>query len=139
MDNVYYKVWYKADDSTVLIVDERDSHNRPAWSTAQEAIDLAKEKKRLYPKMDFKVAEHGPHGTKIIYDTTLPDWTPEELKLKRWIDMVDIRQLLYQCRFAKSGDPFFTGKVGAYFSEVMGKKRDADPEAYTEASKSIGR
>ena len=141
MEMRYYKLWHKNDDgSTVLIVDERDSQSRGEWQTAQEAIDLAKEKKRLYPHMEFLAVEHEHYmrTSKIIYDTSLPEWSPEELEMRRWIDRSDIQQLLSKWRFAKSGDPFFTGKVGAHFSEVMGKKRDADPEAYTAASKSIG-
>lgn len=65
-------------------------------------------------------------------------WTPEELKMKEWIDGADIEQLLSKWRFAATGDPFFVGKVGTYYSKVMGEKRTADPEAYTAASKSIG-
>jgi hypothetical protein len=139
MDMLYYKVWDKNDDgSTVLIVDERDSQSRGEWQTAQEAIDLAKEKKRLYPHMEFLAVEHYMRASKVIYDTSLPDWTPEELEMRGWIDRADIQQLLSKWRFDASGDPFFAGKVGLHFSEVMGKKRDADPEAYTAASKSIG-
>lgn len=139
MEMLYYTLWHKNEDgSTVLIVDERDSQSRGEWTTAQEAIDLAKEKKRLYPHMEFLAVEHTMLGSKVIYDTSLPEWTPEELEMRRWIDRSDIQQLLSKWRFAKSGDPFFIGKVGAHFSEVMGKKRDADPEAYTAASKMIG-
>lgn len=139
MAMLYYKLWHKNDDgSTVLIVDERDSQSRAEWQTAQEAIDLAKEKKRLYPHMEFLAVEHTMLGSKVIYDTSLPEWSPEELEMRRWIDRADIQKLLFRWRFAESGDPFFAGKVGAYYSKVMGEKRDADPEAYTAASKSIG-
>jgi hypothetical protein len=59
-------------------------------------------------------------------------------EMKAWIDGASLYELLRKWRFAKIGDPFFQGEVGAYFSNVMFGKRDADPEAWTAASKAVG-
>jgi len=59
-------------------------------------------------------------------------------QIKEWIDGANIEMLLRKWRFARSGDPYFQGEAGKYYSEVMAKKRNEDPAAYTRASKNIG-
>lgn len=61
--------------------------------------------------------------------------SPED---KQWIDNASIRQLLIRCRFATAGDAIFQGETGDYYINVMCAKRDADPAAWTHASKDIG-
>lgn len=61
--------------------------------------------------------------------------SPED---KQWIDNASIRQLLSRWRFATAGDAIFQGETGEYYSKVMCAKRDADPAAWTHASKDIG-
>ena len=61
--------------------------------------------------------------------------TPEQ---KKWIDEASLETLLSKWRFAKVGDPLLQDDTGQYFSKVMFAKRDADPDAWTRASKSIG-
>lgn len=57
---------------------------------------------------------------------------------KTEIDNMPIESMLSKWRFAKpgtfqNGDPWTE-----YFQQVLFKKRDADPEAWTRASKSVG-
>lgn len=70
---VHYEVFVKP-DSGPATVGERDSQGRYAWTDRQEAIDVADEKKRLYPHMDFIVHEvlnaHGPRSK--VHDTSKP-------------------------------------------------------------------
>ena len=61
--------------------------------------------------------------------------TPEQ---KKWIDEATTEDLLRKWRFAPVGEPMFQGDTGEYYSEVMKKKRSADPEGHVRASKSIG-
>lgn len=61
--------------------------------------------------------------------------TPEQ---KQWIDRADLTELLRKWRFAGPGDPLFQGDTGAYFEQVMRTKRDADNEAWVQASKQAG-
>ena len=56
---------------------------------------------------------------------------------KKWIDNATLFQLLEKWRFAASGDPMFTGEVGDYYSEVMFKKREADPTEWVRCSKAL--
>jgi len=57
---------------------------------------------------------------------------------KEWIDNSTYEQLLSKWRFAPAGDPLFQGEMGKYYSEVMFRKRDADPDAAVRASKNVG-
>ena len=57
---------------------------------------------------------------------------------KAWIDNATDGQLLSKWRFAEAGDPLFLGDTGAYYSKVMGEKRDADPSGAVRASKALG-
>lgn len=59
--------------------------------------------------------------------------------MKYWIDTASYEQLLSRWRFASIGSPWFTGDVGQYYKEVMGKKREevGDSE-HTKTSKAIG-
>lgn len=57
---------------------------------------------------------------------------------KKKIDEMPYESMLYLNRFARLGHPMFCGDTGAYFMEVMKRKRDADPGAAVAASKSIG-
>lgn len=63
------------------------------------------------------------------------DLTPEN---KATIDGHDITTLLRHWRFAKSGDPWFQGETGEYWSKRMAELRSQDQAAYTSASKAIG-
>lgn len=59
--------------------------------------------------------------------------------MKKWIDSANYEQLLQKWRNAPSGDPFFQGEIGKYFSEVMKRKKDeTPPEEQVAASKRIG-
>lgn len=60
------------------------------------------------------------------------------LEMKEWIDNATYEQLLGKWRFAPAGDTFFQGIVGAYYSEVMARKRSENPDEHVRASKSIG-
>ncbi len=64
--------------------------------------------------------------------------TPMTVDEKKWIDEASIVNLLHKWRFAPSGDSMFAGESGKYYSKVMAAKRDANPAAYTAASKRIG-
>lgn len=46
-----------------------------------------------------------------------------EKELKEWIDNASYEDLLRKWRFAPSGDKFFQGEIGIYYSEVMAKKK----------------
>lgn len=61
--------------------------------------------------------------------------TPEN---KAHIDALSLEELLRRWRFAPSGDEWFQGETGKYWSLVMFKKRDQDGVAWTAASKKIG-
>ena len=62
---------------------------------------------------------------------------PEEMI--EWIDKASYEDLLRKWRFAPSGDPFFQGETGKYYSQIMFAKRDALPhEEQVRASKRIG-
>jgi hypothetical protein len=58
--------------------------------------------------------------------------------MKRTIDSMDYECMLRRWRFAKTGDSFFQGEVGQYFSEVMKKKRsELSNEECVAASKNV--
>lgn len=59
-------------------------------------------------------------------------------RLKVMIDSFDVESLLYQWRFAPPGTKLFQGESGAYWGERLAQLRDADPAAYSAASKRIG-
>lgn len=71
---------------------------------------------------------------------TPADSAPDQIKSgdKAWIDNATLSSLLHRWRFAPLGDPMFQGATGEYYSKVMFGKRDADPAAWTAASKSVG-
>jgi len=59
--------------------------------------------------------------------------------MKTWIDNASYEELLYKWRFAESGDPFFSGEMGEYYSKVIREKRDAlEPGIAAAISKKIG-
>ena len=62
------------------------------------------------------------------------DLTPEN---KSHIDNMTYRGLLDQWRFAPSGDPWFQGETGQYWSERMAKMRSEGAD-HVCASKAIG-
>jgi hypothetical protein len=62
-----------------------------------------------------------------------------EKKMMEWIDNATYEQLLKKWRHAPSGDPFFTGKVGSYYSKKIRRKREeVGNSAHIVASKNIG-
>ena len=62
-----------------------------------------------------------------------------EQQMKQWIDNASYSQLLGKWRFAPSGDPFFQGKMGDYYADVMFKKRkEVGEDVHVAASKNIG-
>lgn len=62
-----------------------------------------------------------------------------ESEMRAWIDNASYEQLLYKWRMALSGDPFFMGDIGDYYSKVMSEKKNALSHADQVAtSKSIG-
>lgn len=69
---------------------------------------------------------------------SIPDPTTIDPTIKTWIDQASYEQLLERWRFAKSGDPAFSGATGTYYSMEMDRRRRADPSIHTKASKAIG-
>lgn len=61
--------------------------------------------------------------------------TPE---LKQEIDNMDVEQLLYKWRFAKTGDPIMQDESGTYWGKRMAELRSQDNDAWVRASKNIG-
>lgn len=62
----------------------------------------------------------------------------DELMIE-WIDNATYDQLLSRWRFSPIGSPFFSGKVGVHFTEVMRKRETEVGDAeHTAASKRIG-
>jgi len=60
-------------------------------------------------------------------------------EMKNWIDNASYEQLLSRWRHAPSGDPFFQGEIGEYYSMKMKEKREEiGPEGHVTASKAIG-
>lgn len=60
-------------------------------------------------------------------------------QMKEWIDNALYEELLRKWRFAPSGNPFFIGEVGSYYSKKMAEKRkEVGEAAHITASKSIG-
>ena len=60
-------------------------------------------------------------------------------KRKAWIDNASYEDLLQKWRNAPSGDPFFLGKTGDYYKQVIARKRKEIGEAeHTRISKDIG-
>lgn len=58
---------------------------------------------------------------------------------KKWIDEASYMEMLRKNRFAKSGDPFFSGKTGEYFFKVMYEKKDRlKPGEAVTISKMVG-
>jgi len=60
--------------------------------------------------------------------------TPER---KAHIDSLSCEYLLWKSRFAPAGDPWFQGETGVYLLKRLSELRNADPEEYVRASKSI--
>ena len=66
-------------------------------------------------------------------------WTEREEQLRNQIDHMDYESLLRKWRNAPAGDPFFQGETGAYYREVMNRKRnEVGQEEHVRASKQIG-
>lgn len=62
-----------------------------------------------------------------------------EQEMRDWIDNASYEDLLRKWRFAKSSDPFFQGRIGQYYADVMAKKRaEVGVEEHVRASKAIG-
>lgn len=63
-------------------------------------------------------------------------------RMKAWIDNADYETLLRKWRFGASGDPFFQGDMGKYYSDRMFGLRDKlneeQPGATVGASKNVG-
>ena len=59
-------------------------------------------------------------------------------QMKAWIDRQTYEGLLRKWRFAKAGDPFFTGEVGDYYVAAMSRTSAATPDGGVGASKRIG-
>jgi len=60
-------------------------------------------------------------------------------RMIKWIDEASYQQLLGHWRFAKPGDPFFQGEIGAYYQKKMAEKRaEVGDAAAVNASKSLG-
>ena len=60
-------------------------------------------------------------------------------EMKEWIDNASYEQLLSKWRTAPSGNPFFQGEIGEYYSKVMAEKRaEVGNAEHVRASKSIG-
>jgi len=57
---------------------------------------------------------------------------------KAAIDAMSIEELLRKWRNTPVGDPWFADETGSYFGKRMAELRDADPERFTAASKTIG-
>ena len=58
---------------------------------------------------------------------------------KKHIDSLSYEQLLFQWRFAPSGNPWFQGETGDYWGSAMNKKRkEIGQDKAVHASKSIG-
>lgn len=58
---------------------------------------------------------------------------------KEWIDRSTYTELLARWRFASSGDPMFEGETGAYYIEVMKRRREeVGPAGAVLASKFVG-
>lgn len=66
-----YEIYVKP-DSGPCSVQERDTQQRWAWSNRNEAIQIARDKKTLYPHMNFVVHElkalYGPRS--VVFDTS---------------------------------------------------------------------
>jgi len=59
------------------------------------------------------------------------------LENKRIIDSKSYKQLLSKWRFAPTGDPWFCGETGDYWSERMNELRDQGVD-HVRASKELG-
>lgn len=59
--------------------------------------------------------------------------------MTNWIDRASYEDLLRRWRQEPSGSPWFAGEVGAYYQEVMARKRAEVGDAeHVRASKAIG-
>ena len=57
---------------------------------------------------------------------------------KAAIDEMTYEQLLRRWRFSPSGDPWFQGETGEYWSKRMKELRQKNPSGHVAASKRIG-
>jgi hypothetical protein len=55
-----------------------------------------------------------------------------------WINNASYETLLHKWRFAPSGDPFFQGEVGTYYTKVFFEKRKALGAKASDISKKVG-
>ncbi len=60
-------------------------------------------------------------------------------EMKKWIDDATYEDLLRKWRTSPSGDAFFQGELGDYYTKVMIRKRsEVGHDAAVRASKNIG-
>ena len=59
-------------------------------------------------------------------------------QMKEWIDNASYFNLLAKWRNAPTGDLFFQGEIGDYYSRKMQGKRNANNDVHVQASKLIG-
>ena len=62
--------------------------------------------------------------------------TPEETR--EWAEAQTYETLLRRWRFAPAGDPIFQGDAGEVYSDIMFRKKAADPAGGLAASKRVG-
>ena len=82
----------------------------------------------------------------VITSSSSPDHLPYERKgemtseqMKDWIDNASYKELLRKWRFASTGDPFFMGGMGDYYSRKLDILRNlVGDEEHTKMSKDIG-
>lgn len=70
--NTYYEVYIRPEKGP-SVVQERDEKGRPSWLEEQKAIDVAKNKKILFPHMDFTVHRVRNRMRKIVFSTNSED------------------------------------------------------------------
>lgn len=63
------------------------------------------------------------------------DLTPDN---KEYIDSLSLEELLSKWRFSETGNPWFQGETGDYWSRALSAKRDENPQSFTGLSKKIG-
>lgn len=75
MKNTSFQVFVKMSDS-LCSVNERDKNGNWIWATQEEAVTVAKRKKKTFPHMDFKVIKetcggYSSRGEKeMVFDTS---------------------------------------------------------------------
>lgn len=71
-----YEVWVQPERDNILTVEERGPKGEISWLEESAAIEVAKNKKKCYPHMDFLVTKlswegwgHANEKREIIYQT----------------------------------------------------------------------